>query len=56
MKEPTVAELLRQNLRLVKHRYPAVRPRDLGALRDLTRTLRLSVLQGEVLCMTESGT
>jgi hypothetical protein len=51
MKEPTVAELLRQNLRLVKHRYPTVRPRDLRALRDLTRTLRLSVLRGEVLCI-----
>jgi hypothetical protein len=51
VKEPTVAELLRQNLRLAKHRYPAVRPRDLGALRDLTRTLRLSVSQGEVLCI-----
>jgi hypothetical protein len=51
MKEPTVAELMRQNLRLVKHRYPTLRPRDLKALGDLTRTLRLSVLQGEVLCI-----
>src|SRR6266849_9036319 len=51
MKEPTVDELWRQNLRLVKHRYPTVRPRDLRALRDLTRTLRLSVLRGEVLCI-----
>jgi hypothetical protein len=51
MKEPTVTELLRQNLRLVKHRYPTVRPTDLRALGDLTRTLRLSVLRGEVLCI-----
>jgi hypothetical protein len=46
-----VTELLRQNLRLVKHRYPTLRPTDLKALGDLTRTLRLSVLQGEVLCI-----
>jgi len=51
VKEPTVAELWRQNLRLVKHRYPTVRPRDLKALGDLTRTLRVSVLRGEVLCI-----
>src|SRR5712692_6605426 len=51
MKEPTAAELLRQNLRVAKLRYPTLRPRDLRALRDLTRTLRLSVLRGEVLCI-----
>ena len=49
MKEPTAAKLLRQNLRVAKLRYPTLRPRDLKALGDLTRTLRLSVLQGEVL-------
>src|SRR5260370_2524582 len=49
MKEPTAAELLRQNLRVAKLRYPTLRPRDLKALGDLTTTLRLSVLQGEVL-------
>jgi hypothetical protein len=49
MKEPTAAELSRQNLRVAKLRYPTLRPRDLKALGDLTRILRLSVLQGEVL-------
>jgi hypothetical protein len=49
MKEPTAAELLRQNLRAAKLRYPTLRPRDFKALGELTRILRLSVLQGEVL-------
>ena len=49
MREPTAAELLRQNLRVAKLRYPTLRPRDFRALGDLTHTLRLSVLRGEVL-------
>jgi hypothetical protein len=48
MKKPNVTEILRQNLRVAKHRYPNLRPRELRALGDLTRTLRLSVLQGEI--------
>jgi hypothetical protein len=51
MQEPTVPELLRQNRRLVKRRYPTLRPTDLKALGDLTRAFRLSVLQGEILCI-----
>ena len=51
MNKPTAAEILRQNLRVVKLRYPTLQLRDLKALGDLTRTLRLSVLQGEVLYM-----
>jgi hypothetical protein len=51
MKEPTAAELLRQNLRVAKLRYPTLRRKDLKALGDLTRSLRLSVLQGEVLSL-----
>jgi hypothetical protein len=49
MNKPVVAEMLRQNLRAAKLRYPNVRPRDLKALGDLTRAHRLSVLHGEVL-------
>jgi hypothetical protein len=49
MNKPTAPEMLRQNLRVAKVRYPTLRPPDLKALGDLTRTLRLSVLQGEVL-------
>jgi hypothetical protein len=49
MKEPTAAELSRQNLRVAKLRYPTLRPRDLKALDELTQTLRLSVLRGEIL-------
>jgi hypothetical protein len=48
-KPDVVAGMLRQNLRAAKLRYPGLRPRDLKALGDLTRALRLSVLQGEVL-------
>jgi hypothetical protein len=47
--KPTAAEMLRQNLREAKLRYPTLRPKDLKALGNLTGTLRLSVLQGEVL-------
>jgi len=49
MNRPTAIEILRQNLRVAKLRYPTLQLRDLKALGDLTRTLRLSVLQGEVL-------
>ena len=49
MKEPSVAELLRQNLRSARSSYPSVR--SLRALGELTRTLRLSVLRGEILCI-----
>ena len=41
-------KLVRQNLRLVKRVYPALGQEDLGSLRDLTRTLGLSVSLGEV--------
>jgi len=41
-------KLVRQNLRLVKRVYPALGQADLGSLRDLTRTLGLSVSLGEV--------
>ena len=51
MNKPTAAEMLRQNLRVAKLRYPTLGPSDLKALGALTRTLRLSVLQGEVLCI-----
>ena len=43
--------LVRQNLRLVKRLYPALTQRDLGRLCDLTRAHRLSISQGEILCI-----
>jgi len=49
MKEHSVAELLRQNFRAARSSYPSVR--SLKALGELTRTLRLSVLRGEILCI-----
>ena len=51
MPKTTDATLVRQNLRLVKQLYPALAQRDLGRLRELTRALRLSVSQGEILCI-----
>ena len=42
-------KLLRQNRRAARLRYPSLQPGDLQALSDLTRSLRVSVLQGEVL-------
>ena len=51
MKKPTVTELLRQNRRVAKLRYPTLQPGDLEALGDLTRMLRLSILRGEVLSL-----
>jgi hypothetical protein len=47
----TNATLVRQNLRLVKQLYPALAQRDFRRLRDLTRALRLSISQGEILCI-----
>src|ERR1700674_130277 len=47
----TEATLVRQNLRLVKQLYPTLAQRDLRHLRDLTRALRLSVAQGEIMCI-----
>src|SRR6202051_420164 len=44
-----IIKLVRQNLHLVKRLYPGLRQQDLQALRSLTRTLRLSVLKGEIL-------
>ena len=51
MRKMTEARLLRQNLRLVKQVYPTLPQEGLRALRDLTRSLRLSVSRGEVLCL-----
>ena len=42
-------KLVCQNLRLVKQLYPQLTQRDFRSLRDLTRTLRLSISQGEIL-------
>ena len=47
MKQSTMAELLSQNLRAAKFRYPSLRPRDRKALADLSRTLRLSLSRGD---------
>jgi hypothetical protein len=47
-KTPTF-KLLSQNQRAARLRYPSLQPSDFKALSDLTRRLRLSVLQGEVL-------
>jgi hypothetical protein len=47
----TKTTLVRQNLRLVKQLYPALAQGALGRLRDLTRALRLSISQGEILCI-----
>jgi hypothetical protein len=51
MKEASMVELLRQNLKLARHRYPSVHPKDLKALGELTRTLQLSVSRGEIVCI-----
>jgi hypothetical protein len=51
VRKTTDAILVRQNLRLVKQLYPALAQRDLRRLRDLTRALRLSISQGEILCI-----
>ena len=51
MSKATKANLVRENLQLVKRLYPSLEQRDLRGLRDLTETLRLSVLQGEIICV-----
>jgi hypothetical protein len=45
----STGKLVRQNLQLVKRLYPGLRQQDFQALRSLTRTLHLSVLNGEIL-------
>jgi len=47
----STANLLRRNTHIVKQLYPGLRQRDLAALRTLTRTLQLSVSQGQLLCL-----
>ena len=49
MNKTTTFKLLSQNLRAARLRYPSLQPSGLKALSDVTRRLRLSVLQGEVL-------
>jgi hypothetical protein len=51
MSKGSKANLVRENLQLVKRLYPALEQRDLRGLRDLTETFRLSVLQGEIICV-----
>src|SRR5580692_2140533 len=51
VRKTTEITLVRENLRLVKQLYPALAQRDLRTLRDLTRAHRLSILQGEILCI-----
>jgi hypothetical protein len=41
--------LVRQNLRIVKELYPGLNKEDFSRLRELTRTLHLSVSKGELL-------
>ena len=45
----STVKLVRQNLHLVKRLYPGLRQQDFQALRSLTRTLHLCVLNGEIL-------
>ncbi len=45
----STAKLVRQNLHVVKQLYPGLRQQDFQALRSLTRTLNLCVLNGEIL-------
>jgi len=42
-------ELLRENLRVARLRYPSLPPSELRLLSGLTRTLRLSLSKGEIL-------
>ena len=51
MRSPKIystTKLVRHNIRLVKQLYPSLRKQELLALRSLTRTLRLSVQNGEI--------
>src|SRR5205085_7348036 len=45
------AKLIRQNVRTVKHLYPHVTGSQLLVLRELSSTLRLSVLSGDLLML-----
>jgi hypothetical protein len=45
----TTPKLVRENLRIVKKLYPGLSKEDFSRLRDLTRTLHLSVSKGELL-------
>src|SRR5713226_4082584 len=47
----STANLVRQNLRLVKQLYPGLPRQDLTALTELTRTLRLGISRGELSCI-----
>jgi len=47
----STANLVRQNLRLVKELYPGLPRQGLTALTELTRTLRLGISRGELLCI-----
>src|SRR6202163_2697709 len=49
LRTPSKLNLVRQNLRVVKHLHPWLQRTDLSALRELTMDLRLSVSRGEVL-------
>ncbi len=51
MQKRTNPNLVRQNLRLVKQVYPGLATAKLTALRELTRTLGLSLAGGEILCL-----
>jgi len=51
MPKTTKANLVRQNLQLVKQLYPSLAQRDVRRLRDLTRAFHLSISQGEILCI-----
>ncbi|MGB8523684.1 MAG: hypothetical protein WCD43_12015 [Candidatus Acidiferrales bacterium] len=53
MPRTTKTTLLRQNLQLVKQLYPGLSQTTLSALRDLTRTFRLSVSRREILCIDD---
>jgi hypothetical protein len=49
----TKPNLVRQNLRLVKQLYPTMSRPSLCALRDLTRSFRLSVSRCEISCIDD---
>jgi len=51
MPKPTKDNLLRQNLQRVKQLYPGLAQTDLRTLRDLTKSLHLSVSLGEMSCI-----
>ena len=51
MSHAHTTNLVRQNLRLVKKLHPLLARSELRRLSDLTRTLRLSVAQGEILSL-----